>query len=422
MSQSRILFVQSLSKTFANAFLFEQTPVLTIANNMAAPEIQLPRHSDTSDESSEIQDVEKSEGLDVQRPKTQAETPIVYHYLKFETELPSPTNLLTSDPNGPPPPKPPDLSKYISPFKWSNSRKNYTISLSCATTVFTAYTAGSYAAASDQLINYWGVSPVAINVGITAFTTGFATAPMVLAPFSELNGRKPVFIATGILFVISQICCAVTRSYGGMIAARFFTGVGGSTFSTMVGGVVSDIYATEDRNTAMALFSGSALMGTGLGPLCSGFIAQHLSWRWVFYVQVIVDGFLILLVAVFFKETRGSVLLSRKAQKLNDWYAAREEAGLTGFDVAVEGTDEKQSQRIRWKVKADEERESLLKMIGISVYRPFHLLTTEPVVFWFSLWVSQLLGISYPLLRFPRNLKHVSAVSASNALPFCSLH
>lgn len=77
---------------------------------------------------------------------------------------------------------------------------------------------------------------------------------------------------------------------------------------------MSDIYVTEDRNTPMAFFSGSALFGTGLGPLCSGFIAQHLSWRWVFYVQVIFDGFFVLLVAVFFKETRGSVLLSRRAK------------------------------------------------------------------------------------------------------------
>lgn len=367
---------------------FQANPLLATANNMAAPEIQLPWHSNTSGESSENQDVEKSEGLDVRRPETLAATPVVYRFLEFETELPSPTSLRASDPKASPPPEPPDLSNYVSPFTWSSSRKTYTISLSCAITVFTAYSAGSYAAASDQLIDYWGVSPVAIKVGITTFTTGFATAPMVLAPFSELNGRKPVFIATGILFVIGQLCCAVTRSYAGMLAARFLTGVGGSTFSTMVGGVVSDIYATENRNTPMALFSGSALLGTGLGPLCSGFIAQHLSWRWVFYVQVIVDGFFILLVAVFFKETRGSVLLSRKAHKLNDWYAAREEAGLTGFDVVVEGSDEKQSQRIRWKVKADEEKESLVKMIGISVYRPFHLLTTEPVVFWFSLWVA----------------------------------
>lgn len=54
-----------------------------------------------------------------------------------------------------------------------------------------------------------------------------------------------------------------------------------------------------------------------------------------------------------------------------------------------------QSQRIRWKVKADEERESLIKMIGISVYRPFHLLTTEPAVFFLSLWVAFSWGVLY---------------------------
>ena len=85
---------------------------------------------------------------------------------------------------------------------------------------------------------------------------------MVLAPFSEINGRRPVFIATGVLFVICQLCCAITRSFGGMLAARFFAGVGGSTFSTMVGGVISDIYHKEDRNAPMALFSGKHTLKT----------------------------------------------------------------------------------------------------------------------------------------------------------------
>lgn len=319
----------------------------------------------------------------------QHEVPIVYHYLAFETELPFPSTLTVPGKDDTLAPEPPDLRNYVSPFTWSESRKTFTTWLSCAVTVVTAYTAGSYSSASLQMSQYWGVSQVAILVGITTFTTGFAIAPMVLAPFSELNGRKPVFVASGILFVVCQLCCAVTRSYPGMLVARFFVGVGGSTFSTMVGGVVADIYHTQDRNTPMALFSGAALLGTGLGPLCSGFIAQHISWRWVFYIQVISCGFLILLVVVFFKETRGSVLLSRRAAILNKWYEAREKVGLVGFEIPVgDGGIKKESQRIRWKVKSDEERESLAKMIGVSVYRPFHLLFTEPVVFFFSLWVS----------------------------------
>lgn len=113
------------------------------------------------------------------------------------------------------------------------------------------------------------------------------------------------------------------------------------------------------------------MFGTGLGPMCSGFIAQSLSWRWVFYVQVMTCGFLIFCVIIFFKETRGSVLLSRKAQALNEWYQKREEAGYIGFELPQDYRGNIASHRLRWKVKSDEERETLAKMISISVRRPF---------------------------------------------------
>lgn len=318
------------------------------------------------------QKVEKQleQGATVFSPSPLEHVPITYHYLTFETELPQPTSLGPAK-DGTHPPSPPDLRNYESPFTWSDSRKSFTTWLSCLVTVVTAYTAGSYSPATEQMSSEWNVGQTAILVGITTFTTGFAAAPMVIAPFSEINGRRPVFVATGVLFVICQLCCALTQSFPGMLVARFFAGVGGSTFSTMVGGVVSDIYHAQDRNTPMSLFSGAALFGTGLGPLCSGFIAQNMSWRWVFYIQVITCGLFILAVIIFFKETRGSVLLSRRAKLLNVWYESREDVGFVGFDLAVEGQERHSSQRIRWKVKSDEERTSLKKMIGISVYRPF---------------------------------------------------
>jgi hypothetical protein len=75
---------------------------------------------------------------------------------------------------------------------------------------------------------------------------------------------------------------------------------------------------------------------------------------------------------VFFKETRGSVLLSRKAKKLNDYYENLEETGHYGVIMSSEdSSDEKCVRRIRWKVKSDEQRASLGKMIQISLYRPF---------------------------------------------------
>ncbi len=102
---------------------------------------------------------------------------IVWRYLTFETELPHPTSLLpsihptTATDHGPPP-EPPNLLKYTNPFDWTEKRKNFTIWVACAITALTAYAAGSYTPGIAQMSAEWGVSSVAVLVGITTFTTG----------------------------------------------------------------------------------------------------------------------------------------------------------------------------------------------------------------------------------------------------------
>lgn len=102
---------------------------------------------------------------------------IVWRYLTFETELPHPTSLLpsihptTGNDHGPPP-EPPNLAKYTNPFDWSPKKKDFTIWVACAITALTAYAAGSYSPGVAQMSAEWGVSNVAVLVGITTFTSG----------------------------------------------------------------------------------------------------------------------------------------------------------------------------------------------------------------------------------------------------------
>lgn len=194
------------------------------------------------------------------------EVSITFRYLTFETVLP---NVPDDDAC-----VPPNLARYASPFTWPASQKNIIVLLSCVGTSFTAYSAGSYSPAFTQLSKAWHVGETALSIGLTTYCVGFAIAPMVLAPFSELNGRRPVFVISGLLFTVCQLCCAVTRSFAGMLVARFFVGMGASMFGAGVGGVLADILVAEERNTAMALFSGSVLFGSGFGPMVSGSIAE----------------------------------------------------------------------------------------------------------------------------------------------------
>jgi hypothetical protein len=140
-------------------------------------------------------------------PNTTATTQdIEYLYLDFSTELPVP-NVIASSPAAEQAALPPcpNLKKYTSPFLWSNTRKSLVTWLACCVTILAAYSAGQLTPTASQLLPLWNVSSVAFNTGITTFCVGFAVAPMVLAPISEINGRRPVFIASGILFT-GEIC------------------------------------------------------------------------------------------------------------------------------------------------------------------------------------------------------------------------
>lgn len=368
--------------------------------------------SQTQESNSRSNDESTTKG---KSPTCDSETPTTYLFLSFDTALPSPDtrahpNTSTAPDSPPPPPAELDLRPYTNPTQWPAHRKAYHLVLCCVATMLTAYCAGSYAPPVALMEAAFHASRPAVLAGITTFCVGFALAPMVLAPFSEINGRYPVFAASGVLFVAFQIACALVPDLAGMLVSRFLVGVGGSVFSTMIGGVIADLWEKEGRNTPMALFSGSVLVGTGLGPMVSAIMVYRFGddgekWKWVFWHQVIMGGVLISLIVVLFKESRGSVVLSRKARALNKWYEKREEAGYYGvwlrdpvageMGEEKEATDQVQLVRLRWRVKSDEERSSLGKMISISIYRPFHLLFTEPVVFSFSLWVSFAWAVLY---------------------------
>lgn len=93
----------------------------------------------------------------------------------------------------------------------------------------------------------------------------------------------------------------------------------------------------------------------GFGPAMFGYVAQYAGWRWIEWIQMIMAGATAVIVLVCFRETRGSVILSRRAAKL------RKETGLD------------------YRCRADEERATLLILIKTGVSRPIWFFFTEPI-------------------------------------------
>lgn len=124
----------------------------------------------------------------------------------------------------------------------------------------------------------------------------------------------------------------------------------------------------------MSLFGFTSVAGIALGPFVGSVILQiHKTqpWRWIFYIQIIYNAGLIPIFWFILHETRADVILARRAKKLRK---------TTGQPVYAE------SELIQ---------QSMWTQLRLSFSRPAHMLTTEPVVIFFTLWVSFAWGILF---------------------------
>lgn len=153
-----------------------RSPGITTLSENNSRRSSSPAFSSSKDLEREEYKEQEQDPKDTDLPVDSSNEEIFWKYLTFETELPHPTSLHPSrHPTGSehgPPPEPPDLAKFTNPFDWTEKRKNFTIWVACAITALTAYAAGSYTPGVAQMSTEWGVSNVAILVGITTFTTG----------------------------------------------------------------------------------------------------------------------------------------------------------------------------------------------------------------------------------------------------------
>ncbi len=128
------------------------------------------------------------------------------------------------------------------PFNWSWAKKASISFVSIWMTLYVAASAVSYSVAVRGIQQDLEVSRVVALLGITFFTLGFAIAPMVLAPISEVYGRSVLYYTTYGLYTLMFIPQAMAPNITCMLIARFMGGVFGSTGSTMVGGTLADTY------------------------------------------------------------------------------------------------------------------------------------------------------------------------------------
>ncbi|KAI5858054.1 major facilitator superfamily domain-containing protein [Tricharina praecox] len=211
---------------------------------------------------------------------------------------------------------------------------------------------------------------------VSVFVLGWAVGPLLLSPLSEIYGRRRVLDSGNIFFVVWQIGCALAPNLGSLIAFRFLAGVGGSGCLTIGGGVISDLFAPDQRGMATAMYSLGPLFGPVVGPIAGGFLAQRAGWRWVYWVLLIAGGLITTLIFVVNEESNPHVLIARKTARL------RKETGNPDL--------------ISWYDKSHPGR-TPRQVLRNGLTRPLKLIARSPISALMCIYMSLIYGILYLL-------------------------
>lgn len=134
----------------------------------------------------------------------------------------------------------------------------------------------------------------------TWITTSYLVASTVMVPIygklSDLYGRKNILIFGVAAFLIGSLLCGLSGEpfmgnflgggTGQLITFRAVQGFGSAALFTTAFAVVSDLYAPAERGRYTGLFGAVFGLSSVLGPLIGGYLTDHLSWHWVFYVNL----------------------------------------------------------------------------------------------------------------------------------------
>jgi EmrB/QacA subfamily drug resistance transporter len=99
-------------------------------------------------------------------------------------------------------------------------------------------------------------------------------------------GRRRVFALGVALFALASIACGMSRSVGQLIAARALQGMGGALLVPGSLAIISASFPESERGKAIGTWSGYTAITAALGPVVGGFLIEHLSWRYAFFINI----------------------------------------------------------------------------------------------------------------------------------------
>ncbi|WP_336114907.1 MDR family MFS transporter [Streptomyces sp. PTD9-10] len=153
---------------------------------------------------------------------------------------------------------------------------------------------GLLLAALDQTIVSTALPTIVSDLGglehlswvVTAYLLASTAATPLWGKLGDQYGRKRLFQTAIVIFLIGSALCGMAQNMPQLIGFRALQGLGGGGLIVLSMAIVGDIVPPRERGRYQGLFGAVFGATSVLGPLLGGLLTEHLSWRWVFYVNL----------------------------------------------------------------------------------------------------------------------------------------
>lgn len=121
---------------------------------------------------------------------------------------------------------------------------------------------------------------------VESYALFLAALLLIGGSLGDLYSRRNIFMGGVLLFTMASVACGLSATVTQLIVARGIQGVGAALLVPNSLALISTSFSPEERGRAIGTWSGFSAITTAIGPVAGGWLVQHASWRWVFFVNV----------------------------------------------------------------------------------------------------------------------------------------
>jgi EmrB/QacA subfamily drug resistance transporter len=121
---------------------------------------------------------------------------------------------------------------------------------------------------------------------VAGYALTFAALMLVGGKLADAYGRRRLFVIGIVVFTVASLACGLADTGGQLIAARVVQGAGGALMNPATLSIIAAAFPVRQRGTAIGIWAGVSALALAIGPLVGGLLTEHLSWNWIFFVNV----------------------------------------------------------------------------------------------------------------------------------------